>query len=93
MSGRIKDQITVVTASSASPPGPAGVPADGAGAGELHESEELSRHLPAARRQAEGARRAERAAEVPHGPGAPCVSEPGWFQMCDEAPFSLWKSL
>lgn len=91
MSGRIKDQITVVTASSASPPGPAGVPADGAG--ELHESEELSRHLPAARRQAEGARRAERAAEVPHGPGAPCVSEPGWFQMCDEAPFSLWKSL
>lgn len=49
------------------------------GGGELYESAELPRHLPAAGRQAESARRAERTAEVPDGPGARCVSTPTWF--------------
>ena len=44
------------------------------GAGELHESAQLSRHLPSAGGETEGSWRTGRAAEVPDGPGARCVS-------------------
>lgn len=57
---------------SSVPSGRAVVGADGGG--ELYESAELPRHLPAAGRQAGSARWTEWTAEVPGGPGARCVS-------------------
>lgn len=47
--------------------------------GELYDSAELPRHLPAAGQQATSIWRTERAAEVPSGPWAHCVSNPARF--------------
>lgn len=62
---------------SSVPSGRAVVSADSGG--ELYDSAELPRNLPAAGRQAESIWWTERAAEVPGCPGAHCVSTLAWF--------------